>query len=215
MLRDLKILLDKPENDHLEADDFYQAAAQIRRKQFIWYDRHGQRSNYNLVLKYKEYFSNLFGAFGDEFVLDNNFGYCGIIPKYHRGKMKQIDTLFLLILAKLYDTEARKACIENGKAKPSPSLLIDNYIELTGKEKPKYSDTKEALYSLQRSGLISLGEKDEASELPTIVVLPTIKVILSGQYISLLERFAEDKHEQLLDGTREEKMTETIEVTHG
>ncbi|MEH6555927.1 DUF4194 domain-containing protein [Pseudoalteromonas tetraodonis] len=214
MLRDLKILLDKPENEHLDADDFYQAAAQIRRKQFIWYDGHGQRTSYNLVLRHKEYFSNLFSAFGDEFVLDNNFGYCGVIPKYHRGKMKQLDTLFLLILAKLYDTEARKACIENGKAKPSPSLLIDNYLELTGKEKPKFADTKEALYSLEKSGLISLGEKDEASELPTIVVLPTIKVILSEQYISLLERFAEDKNEQSPDGIGEEKVKEAVEVTH-
>lgn len=214
MLRDLRILLDKPENEHLDEDDFYQAAAQIRRKQFIWYDGHGQRTNYNLVLKYKEYFANLFGAFGDEFILDNNFGYCGVIPKYHRGKMKQLDTLFLLILAKLYDTEARKACIENGKAKPSPSLLIDNYIELTGKEKPKISDTKEALNSLEKSGLISLGEKDEASELPTIVVLPTIKVILSEQYISLLERFTDDKDEQSTERNEEIKMTETAEATY-
>ncbi|BCL73708.1 hypothetical protein TUMSATVNIG1_56910 (plasmid) [Vibrio nigripulchritudo] len=208
------MLLNKPENDHLDEDDFYQAAAQIRHKQFIWYDGHGQRSNYNLVLRNKEYFADLFGAFGDEFVLDNNFGFCGVIPKYHRGKMKQLDTLFLLILAKLYDTEARKACIENGKAKPSPSLLIDNYIELTGKEKPKYADTKEALYSLEKSGLISLGEKDETSELPTIVVLPTIKVILSEQYISLLERFAKGSYEHSLVGIEEEKIKRTIEVTN-
>lgn len=210
MLRDLKMLLNKPENEHLDEDDFYQAAAQIRHKQFIWYDGHGQRSNYNLVLKHKEYFADLFGAFGDEFVVDNNFGFCGVIPKYHRGKMKQLDTLFLLILAKLYDTEARKACIENGKAKPSPSLLIDNYIELTGREKPKYADTKEALYSLEKSGLISLGEKDEISELPTIVVLPTIKMVLSEQYISLLERFATGTDEQSLVGIEEEK----VEVTN-
>ncbi|NOH46470.1 DUF4194 domain-containing protein [Vibrio rotiferianus] len=214
MLRDLKLLLNKPENDHLVDDDFYQAAAQIRHKQFIWYDGHGQRSNYNLVLKHKEYFSDLFGAFGDDFVLDNNFGFCGVIPKYHRGKMKQLDTLFLLILAKLYDTEARKACIENGKAKPSPSLLIDNYIELTGKEKPKYADTKAALYSLEKSGLISLGEKDEISELPEIVVLPTIKVVLSEQYISLLEGFAKGTDDPIVVRAEEEKITTTVEVTN-
>jgi hypothetical protein len=204
MLSDLTILLDRSENERFVEDDFYQAASLIRRKQFIWAGSHGQSKHYNLVMRFQEYFTNLFNAFGDEFVINNHFGYCGVMPKYQQRKMKALETVFLLILAKLYDSEARKACIENGRAQPSPSLLIETYMTLTGKEKPKYSDTMAALKLLSSSGIILLGEKDEVSELPTITVLPTISVILSEQYIVLLEQFTQAKN------TEDDLVTEEI-----
>lgn len=195
MLRELKILLDRSENDRYTEDDFHQAAALIRRKQFIWAGMHGQSRHYNFVMRFQEYFTDLFNAFGDEFVINNHFGFCGVLPKYSSRKMKRLETIYLLIFAKLYDSEARKACIENGRARPSPSLLIDSYMTLTGKEKPKLADTLSALKSLSASGIILLGEKDLISELPTITVLPTISVILTEQYIALLEQFSKQENE--------------------
>lgn len=209
MLRDLSKILDKPENSSLTEDDFQKAASIIRRKQFIWSDGHGQSKYYKLSLKFQDYFGDLFHAFGDEFIIDNHYGYCGILPNSPTPSMKLLDTIFLLILAKLYDGEARKACIENGRAHPSPALLIDTYIELTGKEKPKLGDTQAALSRLQSAGIILLGDKEDISELRSITVLPTISVVLNEQHLVLLEQFTL-KHNQSLEDEFTEKNQDPI-----
>ena len=215
MLRDLKVILDRPENDYLTSENFYQTAALIRRKQFIWSDGHGQSKHYNLTVKFQEYFENLFGAFGDSFVVNNHFGFCGILPNTALPTMKALDTIFLLILAKLYDSEARKACIENGRAHPSPALLIDTYVELTGREKPKLSDTLAAFKRLASSGIIVLGEKDEISDLPKITILPTISMVLNEKYIVHLEKFTSKEElviENKLDHEKQQKNLDEVAV---
>lgn len=191
MLRDLRIILEKPGYESLVEEQFHEAAAFLRRKQFIFADGHGHRKHYELIRRFKDYFANLFNAFGDELKIDENFGYIGFIPSTANPPMKMLDTLFLLILAKLYDVEARRANTTHGRASPSPGILIDSYVEITGREKPKKTDTKAALKRLEEHGVIRLGETDEVSELPLIEVLPTIHLVATEDYLDILQNFVQ------------------------
>ncbi|RUO80944.1 hypothetical protein CWI84_02190 [Idiomarina tyrosinivorans] len=196
MLRDLRAILDKTEYESLEEEQFQEAAAFLRRKQFIFSDGHGHRKHYELIRRFKGYFAHLFDAFGDELKIDESFGFIGFIPSTSNPPMKMLDTIFLLILAKLHDLEARRANTQNGRASPSPGILIDSFIELTGREKPKKVETKAALKRLEESGVIRLGENDKVSELPLIEVLPTIHVVVTDDYLDILKNFAKCDEEK-------------------
>ena len=106
MLRDLERIINS--NNHgFMPEDLTSAAARLREKQFIFKSKRGQSKTYEILLNQKEYFTDLFAAFGDEFFIDTHFGYCGILPSSNRPILKQLETIFLLILAKMHDLECR------------------------------------------------------------------------------------------------------------
>jgi hypothetical protein len=193
MLRELAQVVDKYESRGLTEIDFEDAAAALRQRQFLWSDGHGQRKHYDTIVSEEAYFRNLFAAFGDQLVVDLHFGYVGIIPRHAKPTLKRLPTIFLLLLAKLHDVESRKACTEYGRSIPQTDLLLDTYVQLTGRDKPKRQDTLEALRQLEQCGVIHVGVQDEMTCLPIVTVLPTITRVVSEFYLDELERFAQEK----------------------
>lgn len=171
----------------LTEEDLQAAAAKLREKQFVFKDGHGQGRFYNTLVNQQEYFTKLFGSFGDAFFIDHHFGFCGILPRAPRPALKRLDTLFLLILAKMHDHELRQARSINGRTIPSEALLLDEYCQLTGREKPKQVETRFALERLQKMNVIVLGDVQEDSAMQKIEVLPSLMRVVSDQYLSLLE----------------------------
>ncbi|EII3092563.1 DUF4194 domain-containing protein [Vibrio cholerae] len=185
MLKELGHLVDKYESRKISEDDLIGAAAELRAKQFIWQSGHGQGRYYEILRHqdFREYFENLFGAFGDTFFVDEQYAYCGIIPKKSTPALKLNESFFLLILAKLHDGELRKGCCDEGRTSPSEDLLLDEYERLTGRIKPKSSDTHEALARLAKYGVIELGPKNTETDMRQITILPSIMKVVSQSYI--------------------------------
>lgn len=172
-------------------EDLTSAAARLREKQFIFKSKRGQSKTYEILLNQKEYFTDLFAAFGDEFFIDTHFGYCGILPSSNRPILKQLETIFLLILAKMHDLECRKARSENGRTNPSESILLDEYSQITGRDKPKPVETKSALERLAKVGVIELGDINEMSEMREIIILPSIMRVVTSRYLESLNTFSD------------------------
>lgn len=191
MFREAERIVDN-EQLKLTEDDLQSAAAKIREKQFVFKDAHGQARIYDILVNQADYFIKLFHSFGDYFFVDHHFGYCGILPQSAKPSLKRIDTLFLLILAKMHDHELRAARSMNGRTTPSEALLLDEYCQLTGREKPKQAEARQALERLQKMNVISLGEIQEDSEMREIEILPSLMRVVSDQYLSLLEAHTAD-----------------------
>ncbi|WP_257292571.1 DUF4194 domain-containing protein [Endozoicomonas sp. ONNA1] len=191
MLHELSRLVDSNEQYGFTELDFQQAAAKLRANQFIWKEKRGHSRIYDILVKYETYFSKLFAAFGDDFFVDPHFGYCGIIPSAARPQLKQLETIYLLLLAKMHDLECRKACSENGRTKPSEAHLLDEYCAVTGREKPKPSETRSALDRLEKMGIIEQGEKNSETEMRSLTILPSIIRVVTGDFLASLELFCD------------------------
>ena len=200
MLRELEKMLEKNSNEFLEID-FTDAAAKLRAKQFIFRDKHGQARTYDILLSHKNYFEELFNAFGDDFFIDQHFGYCGILPRSPRPMLKRLETIFLLTLAKMHDLVCRKARSENGRTQPSESILLDEYCRSTGREKPKHIETKAALERLAKVGVIDLGEVNDLTEMRRITILPSIMKVVSSNYLDCLTTFCDKDETEDKEGT--------------
>jgi hypothetical protein len=192
MLRDLAKIVDQHENQGITELDIENTAAALRQHQFIWREKRNHSRHYDLLVKFQDYYEDLFGAFGDTFFIDHHFGYCGILPRSTTPSLKLRDTIFLLILCKLHDGECRKACTENGRSTPSEEILLDEYVELTGKPKPTKTETKESLDRLVKQGVIELGDFNPDTELRRITILPSIMRVVNSRFLDELEQFSQN-----------------------
>lgn len=197
MLKELDKIVrenDAQEKRGYEQEDLERAAAMLRRYQFIWKNGHNQKNTYDILVKYREYYSDLFAAFGDQFFMDDIYGYCGFIPKARipHSSLRKLETILLLILVKLHDEESRKACTEKGRSFPSEVLLIDEYMRLTHEVKPGKVELNTALKTLKDMGVIELGAANPDSEMLSITVLPSIMRIVTDEYMEELLNFTKE-----------------------
>lgn len=191
MLKDLEIILDKPENDYLHEREFESASSVLLNRQFIWVDGFGQKKQYDLVNRFFDYFETLFDAFGFNLVRDYKYGYVGIVPRHGVPMMRKLDTLLLLLLVKMHDEQSRKACTERGRSTPCLAVLLDLYEQLTGLEKPSRGDFLASIKRIARHGVIHIGDVDEQYNLPTIVVTPAITQLVTPDFIAKLDAFVD------------------------
>ena len=222
LLRELeRIVNDNPHK--LTEHDLILAASKLRERQFIYKDRHGQGRTYDILARYEGYFANLFAAFGDEYFVDQHFGYVGILPRTPRPLLKQLETIFLLILAKMHDLECRKARSQKGRTNPSESVLLDEYVATTGRDKPKPVDTRNALERLSKAGIIELGEVNELTEMRQITILPSIVRVVTPRYLERLQEFSQldteetpvSELDELLPLYNGNEGDEPLETSHG
>lgn len=194
MLKELDKIVrenDVQEKKGYEQADLERAAAMLRRFQFIWKDTHGQKKTYDILVKYRDYYSDLFSAFGDQLFVDDIYGYCGFIPKAKipNSSLRKLETVLLLILVKLHDEESRKACTDKGRSFPSEVLLVDEYMRLTNEAKPSKVELNAGLKTLKDMGVIELGNVNPQSEMRRITVLPSIMRIVTDEYMEELISF--------------------------
>ncbi|KJZ10847.1 hypothetical protein TW85_19205 [Marinomonas sp. S3726] len=185
-LKELKDIESKTSADYV--DSLRNTTAYLLQKQWVWKGKRGQKEHFTMCEENQTYFHKIFDALDMAWYYDRNFGFAGILP---RGSGKQLDitsTLFLLILRKMYDTEASMGRTEYGRVKPPTAELLDQFERFKG-DKPLVTDTNAALDNLRRKGIIELGEKDPDTKLHEIIVLPNITRVVSPDYIGTLNRF--------------------------
>lgn len=189
MLKNLEIILDTPENEHLHEREFEAAAAQVLQKQFIWSDGFGQKKHYDLMNRFYDYFETLFDAVGFTLVRDYKYGYLGIVPRQGIPMMRKLDTLLLLLLVKMHDEQSRRACTERGRSTPCLGVLLDLYEQLTGLEKPSRPDVLASLKRIARHGVLFIGDMDEQLNLPKLTVTPAITHLVTSDFLASIESF--------------------------
>lgn len=186
ILRELRDIESNTSADH--ADNLRSTAAYLLQKQWAWKGKRGQKEHFKRCEENQTYFHKLFDALDMAWYYDRNFGYAGILP---RGSGKQLDitaTLFLLILRKMYDAEAAMGRTELGCVNPPTAELLNQFEQIKG-AKPLITETSAALETLNRKGVIELGDKDPDTKLHEIKVLPNITRVVSPDYVGTLNRF--------------------------
>lgn len=71
MLYDLEELLEKPANHDLTKADFAEAADRLLSAQCLFRHDHSSQKSYDLILRFKGYFTNLFDALGRNLVIQD------------------------------------------------------------------------------------------------------------------------------------------------
>ncbi|ELR65604.1 hypothetical protein C942_00687 [Photobacterium marinum] len=195
ILRELKDIELKKSADYI--DSLRKTSAYLIRNQWVWNEKRGHKEHFKRCEENQTYFHKLFDSLDMTWHFDRNFGYAGVLP---RGAGKRLDvttTLFLLILRKMYDTEASMGRTELGRVKPPATELINQY-ELIRGDRPPVTETSYALENLKRKGVIELGERDGDTKLYEITVLPNITRVVSAAYLGVLEQFMDSYSDAVL-----------------
>ncbi len=191
MLNDLRRLLDRePPNSATEAD-FREAAQALLGRQFLYVDQERDARHYRLVVRHQEYFRNLFDAIGWQIHEDQDFGLVGLLPDDEENYLPlDLEQTLVLFIARLMFEEGieahetREGCVHVA----SEDFLV-RYEALTHRERPRLPVLRDILKLFRRHGLVRLGEDDAVSRLPSLALLPALRLIAGDRYMERLEAY--------------------------
>ncbi|MAL99947.1 MAG: hypothetical protein CL583_16020 [Alteromonadaceae bacterium] len=186
VLRELKEVVSRNSVDY--ADNLRKTAAYLLQKQWAWKGKRGQKEHFQVCEDNAPYFHKLFDALDMDWYYDRNFGYVGVLPRGTGSQLDITSTVFLLILRKMYDTEASMGRTELGRVTPPTVELLSQYEQVKG-ERPLLTVTSEALDTLRKKGIIELGPRDPDTKLPEVTVLPNITRVVGPAFLGSLESF--------------------------
>jgi len=188
MLSELQRITDK--NDSTEAEDLRKAASAVLERQFLFADKQRDKGYYHRIVRFQEYFSNLFDALNLDLVCDPRTGYLGVVP---RGPIlaTSLDiehTLVLLVLRVIYENTLLECrAIEGGQAETDSDKIMDFYEQHTGRQRPAFGQLREILYALSRQGLLDFdGNEDRVIR---IRIRPSIRDIVTPGYMETLGEY--------------------------
>jgi len=215
MLGELRRLLEKHEG--LTESDLRGAANALLTQQFLYLDNEKQLSNYRLVTRHLDYYRDLFDALGWQLVVDNEFGYVGVLPSDEESylPLNLEETLFLFIAAQMFEDGIETRQTQNGLVHVSSEDMLARYESLTHRPRPKVTDFREILKLLQQHGLISKEEEDSVTKLPRISLLPALRQITGGRVLERLEAYLskakQDEQKTIGDALHAESTTQNEE----
>ncbi|MDY0189772.1 MAG: DUF4194 domain-containing protein [Desulfuromonas sp.] len=202
MLTDLKRVSERQE---IEADRFRSVAATLITRQFIYYDMDRDRKTYLTLANNATYFENLFDALNHNFILDQEVGMVGILPRNRMTSMrlKKVEALLLLTLRYLYEEALESYAIKNGCAYTNSEKLIAKYQFATGaEERPGLTELRHMLIEFRRLGLIDDINEVESRTLD-FRIRPAVRVVLNESWFKTLEQhagiIAEEEEEDRLE----------------
>ena len=189
MLNELRRLLEKHEG--LTESDVRGAANALLMQQFLYLDNDRQLTDYRLVTRHIDYYRDLFDALGWQLVVDNDFGYVGILPSDEESYLSLTleETLFLFTVAQMFEEGIEARQTQNGRVHVSSEDVLARFESLTHRERPKLTDFREILKLLQRHGLIDREEEDPVTRLPHLALLPALRQVAGGHILDRLEAY--------------------------
>lgn len=207
MLADLKKALGRAEGHNEE--DFISATNRLLVHQFLYADKPAQRSDYFLISKHVEYFTDLFEAIGWSLTYQPDESFIGIIPKGEERylRLRVDESLFLLCLRQQYEEKLENFDVEGGKAFLHSDDLLQIYENLTGKEIPNETRFREILSLFTRHGIIERGKANETEpkNLP-LMVNPSVRHVVVEDWLRQLEELGESQEELENDAVEEEAL---------
>ena len=194
MLQELKSLLNR--NEDLEEEIMHNAAYALLNQQFLRRSNPRQRKYYEVVTRFKPYFTNLTEAMGYELAVEEVYGYAGVIPHFYSRRMKLDETLFLLVMRYMYDEE-----VNSFHANDDGSVVISvddaelRYKQLTNRDLAKTKGEFEHLSGgLRRRGIINVEENPDNLHQLFITIYPSITAVINSKAIDNIRLYlrAED-----------------------
>lgn len=189
MLSDLKKLSERQEKD---PDHFRAAAATLMTRQFIYYDMDKDRKTYLTLINHAAYFENLFDAMNHTFILDQEVGMVGILPRNRITslRLKKVEALLLLTLRYLYEEALESFTLKNGNAYTNSEKLIAKYQFASGaEERPGLTELRRMLADFKRLGLIDDIQENESRTLD-FCIRPAVRIVLNESWFKTLEQHA-------------------------
>ena len=205
MLAELQRITDK--DNSAEADDLRKAASAVLERQFLFADKQRDKGYYHRVVRFQEYFVNLFDALNLDLVCDPRTGYLGVVPRgpILAANLDTEHTLVLLTLRVIYENTLLECrAIEGGQAETDSEKVMDFYEQHTGRQRPPFGQLREILNTLSRQGLLDFdGNEDRVIR---IRIRPSIRDIVTPGYMETLEEYLvnrghnEDSEEMVDEG---------------
>jgi len=180
MLHDTSLVLNK--HPDIEQETLRGAAALLMAKQFIyrWESTGKQRTCYLLIKDHLEYYKSLFDAIGNKLVIDDDYGYIGLIPESHFRTIKLVESLFLLVARLVYEEEMMNMQSSNDLVRMSYESFLLRYESLTGRERPENnSKFNESISLLMRFGVIKLKNASVQGDDSEIRIYPGIMALIN------------------------------------
>jgi len=187
MLNELRRLLDK--HADLSEADLRSAANALLTQQFLYLENDRQLSQYRIITRHIDYFIDLFDALGWQLLVDNDFGYVGILPSDEESylPLKLEQTLFLFIARLIFEEGVETRQTQNGRVYVSSEDLLARYESLTHRVRPKITDYGDILKLFQHHGLVVREEDDPVTKLPRLALLPALRQVAGDHIMERLE----------------------------
>lgn len=187
MLNELRRLLDK--HADLSEADLRSAANALLTQQFLYLENDRQLSQYRIITQHIDYFNDLFDALGWQLLVDNDFGYVGILPSDEESylPLNLEQTLFLFIARLMFEEGVDTRKTQNGRVYVSSEDLLVRYESLTHRTRPKITDFRDILKLFQHHGLVVREEDDPVTKLPRLALLPALRQVAGDHSVERLE----------------------------
>lgn len=196
MLGDLDDILSRPANSSFAAADFEEAADRLLHHQCLFRDDHNCKSHYELIVRFKTYFRDLFEALGRDLVISERELMIELRPRQSVSRMTLTldETVLLLGLRAAFEQGvAEYAQGDVGEIETTSMDLLERYEPMTGRQRPTWPRVREILKSFQRRRFIRLGTEFADESGVAITIRPAIRGVTSEGYLARIEQFIENQ----------------------
>lgn len=199
MLKDLDRILDGQTSPteatyirrkNIDEAHFAEASQHLLQHQFLYRADRGCEEKYDLIIRFKGYFDDLFASLGFTFVLDDHVHYVGILPAFENGRVswRMDETILLLVLRATYQQGIEDAQVDDhGAILVLSEEMLSQYEVLTQKPRPSIGRLKDILAEFRRRGLVSFDQFEEKETI--IAIRPAIGTIMGGDFMQRLVAF--------------------------
>jgi hypothetical protein len=195
MLYDLEELLDKPANHDLTKSDFVEAADRLLAAQCLFRYDHSSQKAYDLIVRFKGYFTNLFDALGRNLVIQERDLTIELHPgeSHARVILKLDQTVMLLSLRAAFENGVKTYTQgEFGVVAISSMELIEAYQSMFPARIP-WPRFREILAEFRRRRFIDLGDEYADEKGMEIIVRPSIISVTGDGWEQRIEEFCNAK----------------------
>lgn len=196
MLFDLEELLGRPQNSDYEADEFEEAADRLLHQQCLFRDDWNSRRVYELVVRFKVYFTDLFQALGRDLVVNERELMVELRPRnsVSRLTLPLDETILLLSLRAAFEQGVTEfAQGDFGEIEISSMELLERYEPMTGRPRPAWPRVRDILKGFRRRRFIDLGEEYPDESGVGIVIRPAIRGVTGDGYLARIEAFLQSQ----------------------
>lgn len=192
MLFDLEELLQKPQNQDVEASEFRVIASRMLRQQTLYRDDWNSRPTYDFLLRFRRYFSDLFDALGLDLVISERDLIIALKPRESqaRARLSLDETVLLLSLRAAFEQGVASFDIgDHGEVRITSMDLLERYEATTGRVRPAWPRVRDILKEFKRRRFIALEEEFPEESGVQIVVRPSIRELTGEGYLARIDEF--------------------------
>jgi len=202
-------------HQNVEKEDLVQASTTLMAKQFIYrFESTGkERDSFFIIKDHQQYFTSVFDAVGYKIVIDDDYGYIGLIPEHHFRTIKLVETLFLLVARLVYEEEMMSLQSTNDVASMSYEAFLLRYEALTGRGRPENnSKFNESIAIFTRYGVMKLTSAVQSGDDSVIRIYPGVMSLINKGTLEQIKELNNLNVDESEDETDLDTLTEQGEV---